>query len=489
VSAAAHRIEPGFPLAELVAGIGAPVGSVTPAGVTVSGLALDSRAVVPGALFIALPGTRTHGAQHVREALARGAVAVLADAPLDLAVPCIVAADVRAAAGAVADRYFGAPSAALETIGVTGTNGKTSVTHFLAELIPDGAVIGTEGSGFPGRLAPATRTTPDVLAVHGTLATLRAAGARAVALEVSSHALDQQRVSGVRFAWAVYTNLGHDHLDYHGTLDAYGAAKARLFDAPGLRGAAMNVGDTFGARLAGRLAGRYPLLTFGAPGADLAARAEPCATGLALELQGRFGHARIELALLGAFNAANVLAALGVLLLRGESYAAAVRRLRGLTPVPGRMEALRAPGRPLVVVDYAHNPPALEVVLAALRPYLGRGGRLHCVFGCGGERDRAKRPLMGAIAQRLADVVLLTDDNPRGEDPSGIVAEIVSGMGAPPTVCHDRAAAIARAIEAAGPADVVLIAGKGAEAYQEIAGRRAPFSDRAVAAAMLGVAL
>lgn len=475
-------------LRALVAGIAQLAAGAAVPDLPVRGLCLDSRSAGPGALFLALPGTRHDGAAFAADAVARGVAAVLAAQPLSLPVPCLVAVDVRAAAGAIADRYFGAPSRALEVTGVTGTNGKTSVTHFIARLLERGAVIGTEGSGFPGRLTPAARTTPDVVTLHRTLADLRGMGARAVAVEVSSHALEQQRVAGVRFAEAVFTNLGHDHLDYHGTPDAYGAAKERLFAVPGLRGAVVNVADPFGARLAGRLPDGLARLSFGTPDADLDAAVTPTAAGLRLELRGRFGPAALELPLLGAFNGANLLAAIGVLLLRGASVQDTLARARDLVAVPGRMEALRVAGRPLVVVDYAHNPPALETVLGALRPYVRPGARLHVVFGCGGERDRLKRPAMGALAERLADAVVLTDDNPRGEDPAAIVAEIAAGMREPPAVVHDRAQAIETAIRAAGADDVVLIAGKGAEPYQECGATRRPFSDRAVAAAVLGVA-
>jgi UDP-N-acetylmuramoyl-L-alanyl-D-glutamate--2,6-diaminopimelate ligase len=350
------------------------------------------------------------------------------------------------------------------------------------------ATIGTLGAGLHGQLAAGERTTPDAIAVHGLLAGFRDAGASHVVMEVSSHALDQGRVNAVDFDLALFTNLTRDHLDYHGSMAAYGAAKARLFAWPGLRAAVINIDDDFGRALAARLPPGVRRLTTGIASADADLRASAIRgsdTGLAFHLHTPWGEAEIDSALLGRFNIANLLgvaAALGALGVRFDALRAA---LAALTPVPGRMSRLGGGSAPLVVVDYAHTPDALEQALTALRAHCR--GALICVFGCGGERDAGKRPEMGAIAARLADRAIVTDDNPRGEDGDAIVAAIRAGMPADAAVSvqRDRAIAIAGAIAAARPGDVVLIAGKGHEPYQEIAGVRRPFDDRDVARAAL----
>ena len=457
------------------------------ASLPVRGLANDSRAVQPGDLFIAVPGRRSAGTQHIGQAIARGAAAVLVDAslplPTGLPVPVLAVSDLAARQGVIAARFHGEPSRALKVIGITGTNGKTSVSHFLAHCLPRCAILGTEGNGFPGHLEPATHTTPDALALQAYLARFRDQRARHVAMEVSSHALDQQRVAGVVFDTAVFTNLGHDHLDYHRDLDDYAAAKAGLFASPGLRAAVLNADDPYGARMASALAAGVRTLRYGVQGGELRGRAQARPAGLLIDIAGDFGRAQFASPLLGEFNLYNLLATLGTLLLADVPFNDAIDKLRALPPVPGRMQALRRPGAPLVVIDYAHNPPALESVLTALRAHVPAGGRLWCVFGCGGERDAAKRPVMGAIAARLAERVIVTDDNPRGEDVAAIAAAILAGIpdGAGALLIHDRAAAIRHAIHAADVRDVVLIAGKGAEPYQIVGAERRPFSDLACA--------
>lgn len=462
------------------------------ADLAVSGLCNDSRQTQPGDLFLAVAGRRTSGARHIAQAVAGGAAAVLIDAGLTLpagltvpglAVPVLALADLAARQGVIAARFHGEPSHALKVIGITGTNGKTSVSHFLAGCLPQCAVVGTEGNGFPGALEAATHTTPDALALHGWLARFRDARARAVAMEVSSHALHQQRVAGVRFDTAVFTNLGHDHLDYHRDLDDYAAAKAGLFASAGLRAAVLNADDPYTGRMAAALGPGVRMLRYGVHGGELRGRAQARPGGLLIDIDGEFGQASFASPLLGEFNLYNLLAALGVLLLADVPFADAIEKLRDLPAVPGRMQALRRPGAPLVVIDYAHNPPALESVLKALRAHVPAGGRLWCVFGCGGERDAAKRPVMGDLAARLADRVIVTDDNPRGELAADITAAILAGIADPQgaRLIHDRAAAIAHAIHSADVRDLVLVAGKGAEPYQIVGAERRPFSDLACA--------
>jgi len=408
-------------------------------------------------------------------------------------VPNAGVSGLRAQAGFLAHEFHRRPSEHLWVCGVTGTNGKTTCSQWLAALLASAgaraAVLGTLGGGFPGALEPVENTTPDALEVHRLLARFRSAGARAVAMEVSSHGLAQGRVNGVAFACALFTNLTHDHLDYHGSMRAYGEAKARLFETPGLGAAVLNLDDPFGAELAGRAAERGArVLGFG-----FAARGGSDEFLLGTELGGgalriAFGGAEATVTIPhpGRHSASNALGVLGCLLAHGVPFGEGVRLLEALPPVPGRLQRLGGEGVPLVVVDYAHTPDALEQVLRALRPLAtARGGRLVVVFGAGGGRDSAKRPRMGAVAARLADRVLLTSDNPRGEDPAAIIEQIRAGAGAACAVEPDRAAAIAAAIADADTADVVLLAGKGHETYQEIAGRRLAFSDATAAAEAL----
>ena len=358
----------------------------------------------------------------------------------------------------------------------------------LANLGKRAATIGTLGAGLHGALHAGERTTPDVIRVHGLLAEFRDAGATDVAMEVSSHALDQHRVDGVRFDVAVFTNLTRDHLDYHGTMHAYGAAKAKLFTWPNLRAAVINVDDAFGCELAAQVPAGVRVVRCGIRSIDAGVRANEVHThsdGIDFELATPWGTGRLRSRLLGRFNVANLLAVAGVLGALEVPFGKILDALQALEPVAGRMNRLGGGNLPLVVVDYSHKPDALEQVLATLRAHCE--GKLVCVFGCGGERDAGKRPLMGAIAERLADVVVVTDDNPRGEDGDAIVAQIVAGMQAPEraTVERDRARAIGVAIARARPGDVVLIAGKGHEAYQETAGTKRPFDDLEVARATL----
>lgn len=464
----------------------------------VPGLGLDSRELAPGDLWLALQGHRSHALDHLDTARERGVGAILAEPSADWtadridraagAIPVVVVPGLRRQAGEIAARFFGQPGLAMRVVGVTGTNGKTSVSHFLGQALATQvktAVMGTLGKGFAGDLQPSTHTTEDAVAVQAALADFSARGARAVAMEVSSHALDQERVAGVPFHTAVFTNLSRDHQDYHGDMDSYAAAKARLFRMPGLAMAVINVDDPVGARFAADARRRVVTV---AVGTDLRLtrhgdrylylrEIETLAGGMRIRFQSSWGAGELHTHLLGRFNAYNLALALAVLLGWEMPPARAVETLSQVDPVPGRMMAFVAPGRPRTVVDYAHTPDALEQVLRSLREHTE--GRLFCVFGCGGERDAGKRPLMGAAAHRLADRVIVTDDNPRGEDPAAIVADILSGMPETSRVAveHDRAKAIALVVGMAGPDDVVLVAGKGHETYQERAGRRTPFSD------------
>ena len=364
---------------------------------------------------------------------------------------------------------------------MTGTNGKTTTTSLLAQALDRGgrrcALIGTLGSGFPGRLDPSLHTTPDAISVHRLMSEFSAAGAEAVCMEVSSHALDQARVAGVAFDVAVFTNLTRDHLDYHGDMAAYAAAKARLFDFPHLDAAVINADDRFGQELIARSRPRTRIVSFGFDGGDVHARAvHPSPAGLAIDVCTPTGNAEVRSPLLGRFNAANLLAVLAVLLVLDVPLAEAAAVLAHAQPPAGRMERFGRDDQPMVVVDYAHTPDALEKALIALREHTR--GRLLCVFGCGGDRDRGKRPEMGAIAERLADIVILTNDNPRHEEPQSIIEQIAAGMRSTPTVIPDRTHAIRAALAEARPGDIVLVAGKGHEDYQQIGSERRPYSDR-----------
>ena len=464
----------------------------------VTGLSADSRALRPGDAFVALAGATTHGLRHAAQAEAAGASVILFEppAPADAPRPPHVVAvpGLRQRQGELADRFYGSPSTVLSVTGVTGTNGKTSTVQLIAEALTlRGAVagsIGTLGAGLHGRLVAGERTTPDVIAVHRLLAEMHDAGASHVAMEVSSHALEQGRVDAVAFRIAVFTNLTRDHLDFHGSMEAYGAAKAKLFAWPSLQAVVVNVDDPFGAGLLAQATPAARRIALSSRGhADATLRAEHIVLapeGLRFELVEGDRRHDIATPLLGRFNVDNLLAVAGVLRALDWPLADVAAMLPRLSPVGGRMSRVGGrDGQPLVVVDYAHTPDALQQALASLREHTP--GRLTCVFGCGGERDAGKRPQMAAIAQAGADRVIVTDDNPRGEDGDRIVADILSGFTRTNAVQvqRDRALAIADALRGAGAGDVILVAGKGHEPYQEIAGVRHPFDDLQVAAALL----
>lgn len=453
----------------------------------VGGMTDDSRQVRPGDLFVAVAGGAADGHAYVADAVAAGAVAVLAERALaDPGVPVIVIDDLKTHRGTLAARVYGEPSAQMTCVGVTGTNGKTSIACFVAELAGrlDGCAgyMGTIGWGRPGALQTSDLTTGSAITIQRRLAAFREQGIDWAVLEVSSHALDQHRVDAVAFDYAVFSNLTRDHLDYHRDLDSYGRAKARLFHFPGLSSAIVNIDDPFGRSLAAELDGVLRLVTYGvAADADIRwSDLEFHPQGVSGRLVTPWGEDRFALPLYGDFSVANAAAALGVLCAAGTPFASVLSALGSLTPVPGRMEFF--PGRPTLVVDYAHTPDAVTKMLAALKPHAA--GRIVCLIGCGGDRDRGKRPLMAEAACRHADAVWLTSDNPRSEVPERIIEDMLTGVPAGTDV-HletDRLKAITAAVRAAGPTDLVVIAGKGHEAYQEIQGRRLPFSDRAIAA-------
>lgn len=464
-------------------------------GVPVTELSADSRKIAPGIAFAAYPGEHSDGRSYIAAALAAGTHAVFWDPDRfawneEWRVANTQVPDLRSRVGAIASAVYGDPSLALDVVGVTGTNGKTSCCHWIAQAMHTHgqkfAVVGTLGNGFLGELAASANTTPDAIELQRAMRDYRAVQADGVAMEASSHGLAQGRVNGVRFNTAVFTNLTRDHLDYHGTMEEYQAAKARLFQWPGLRHAVINVDDAFGRVLADRIAPSVNVIGYGIEaGALRASRVKVTRGGLAFSVASPWGNADIEVPVLGEFNVANLLAVLGTLLARDIPFDDAVRAVASVTPVRGRMQFLTAARAPVVVIDYAHTPDALEKALATLRKLVPSGGQLICVFGCGGNRDRGKRPAMGMVAEAGSDRVVVTSDNPRDEYPAAIIAEIVAPLTRAYDTVIDRRAAIEHAIGAATEKDIVLVAGKGHETYQEVAGVKSPFSDFQVARAAL----
>lgn len=459
----------------------------------ISDLSLHSATIAPGAAFVAVAGQRAHGIDHAEQAIARGACVILHDELLDPArrtqlseqLPLIEVPQLRERLPQLAARFWPGLDQ-LDLVAVTGTNGKTSLAWLLAQAL-DGAMIGTLGIGRPGQHQANTHTTPDVLSVYRHLAALQQQGMQTVVLEASSHALDQNRLAGLRWRSVIFTHLGHDHLDYHGSVEAYAAAKQRLFTEFSSERQLINADDAFGQTLIADLKARgLSPVRYGLQ-ADvdaLATVSESTAAGLALTL--RIGPHTLQVAsqLLGHHNAYNLLIVATELVQRGYSAEAITQCLERLSAVPGRMQAMldsaapSALGPEQVIIDYAHDPEALHGALSACRALTQ--GQLWCVFGCGGDRDRSKRPRMGRVAESLADHVILTDDNPRHEDGLAIIREIQAGMHYPERarVQRDRAQAIALALHEAEAADVVLVAGKGHESEQIIGDQRLPFSDQ-----------
>ena len=471
----------------LAAQADAIVGRVGP----LAGITADSRDVRPQVAFAAYPGQVRDGRAFIDDAIARGAAAILFEARgfdwnAGWRVRHVAVADLKPRIGFIASAVYGRPSQTLRVIGVTGTNGKTSCSHWTAQALARCgqrvAVMGTLGYGFIDALVPSTNTTPDACVIQRLLAQWLHDGASTVAMEVSSHGLDQGRVNGIAFDIALFTNLTRDHLDYHGSMAAYGETKARLMRWPGLRAAVINTGDAFGRELVrAARSHRQKVITYGSQGADIAAtHVDVTTSGMTITLSTPQGPAELRTSLAGAFNVQNLLGVLGVLLASDIPLDRAIDALAQVTPPAGRMQRFGGGTQPLVVVDYAHTPDALEQVLSALRPALRNGGRLISVFGCGGDRDRGKRAEMGAVAGRLADRVIITNDNPRSEDPRAIAEDIAEGLNAEPAswaIELDRARAIDRALRDARAGDVVVLAGKGHEDYQETNGQRVAFSD------------
>jgi len=491
---AAEYVSNGLLLSTLLEGISA-LGQESDR--TISGLALDSRAVAQGDLFLACAGHQQHGIDYAAAAVEAGAVALLweptdevgAERVAALGIPAVAVEGLAQQLGEIAARFFGHPSRELFMIGITGTNGKTSSAQFLATALDSDAapcgVIGTLGNGRVGALEASSHTTPDAVSLQALLAEMRDSGMRRVVMEVSSHALVQGRVNAIEFDLALWTNLSREHLDYHGDMASYAAAKQQLFAMPGLHHAVINADDAAGRELIEKLTELEPVRygfseaagegTHYVRGHDLLLSEE----GMRFKLDSSWGSGELQSPLLGRFNAGNLLGAAASLLAMGEPLVSVLQRLAAVTIVAGRMERLGGDEQALVVIDYAHTPDALEQVLKALRDHCQ--GRLWLVFGCGGDRDRGKRAEMGAIAEEFADYIVVTDDNPRHEDPLQIIIEILNGMSNPDSAYlkRSRREAISFAMYHAAAGDVVLIAGKGHENYQQFGSERRPFSDRA----------
>jgi UDP-N-acetylmuramoyl-L-alanyl-D-glutamate--2,6-diaminopimelate ligase len=460
--------------------------------VFISGLTLDSRQVQKGDLFFACQGTVFDGRLFIDEAIERGAHAVLVETDDDAIslsfknhVPLIPIRHLAHKISAIAACFYHHPAQSMQIIGVTGTNGKTSCTHFLAAALQQLAmpcgVIGTLGNGIYGTIKPSGLTTPDAVTVQKLCAEFLAQEVKHVAMEVSSHSLSQGRVEAISFLVGVFTNLTRDHLDYHGTMDAYGAAKKRLFEELSTQYAVINNDDPFGRELIATLPHKKNMIAYGMQKSKLVdsvfAEHIKLEHGISAHVITPWGEGELQTSLIGQFNLNNLLAVLAVLGILKIPLLTALKCLNNLMPVPGRMEVVSNKEQPLVVVDYSHTPDALEKALQALRPHCS--GQLYCVFGCGGDRDKGKRPLMAAIAERYADHVIVTDDNPRTEDPEQIVKDIMRGFIHPENIIiqHDRSKAIYNSIQCAKRGDCVLVAGKGAETYQQIGNIKIPFSD------------
>ena len=478
------------------------VDTTTLTSIKIERMTMDSRQVQPGDLFIAVPGLTVDGRDYIRDAIEAGATAVIWESvqgavPIPIAwrvsssgtrVPVIAIEELSNKVGSIADRFYHEPSKRMYMVGITGTNGKTSCSHFIAQALSDKnrcGVIGTVGWGFLGELQHTTHTTPDVITCHSWLAKLLEHGSRAVAMEVSSHALDQGRVDNVHFDCAVFTNLSHEHLDYHGTLENYAAAKARLFQIDSVKSAVINADDEVGQQLINSLSDRLQVISYGLPGDDstpdvYADEILHSETGLEFTLHTPAGSTRINSHAYGQFNIYNLLATASVLHVKDFQLNEIAQRLSDLLPVNGRLSLVSVSAKPVVVIDYAHTPDALEQVLMSIKQHFDRD--IWCVFGCGGDRDKAKRPLMGRVAQECANHVVVTSDNPRNESPKVIIEEIIAGMDPEQVVVReDRREAIEYALTNATSEDIVLIAGKGHETYQQIGDKRIDFDDAQIA--------
>jgi len=468
---------------------------------SIQGISLDSRVTKAGELFFACGQDVAENTAYIKDAVERGAIGVVLEkglAPVAVSVPVAEVSNLPEVVGLLASEYFGYPSRSLNMIGVTGTNGKTSVCQFiarvLAELDQSCGLIGTLGHGFPGNLTPSNLTTPVSTDIHKYLSELKSSGARSIAMEVTSHALEKNRIAGVEFDIVVFTNLSQDHLDYHGDMASYGAAKEVLFTLPGIKYGVVNIDDSFGRELVSKYKDTFSLITYSldeTSGADVTAKLIRFEKhGFRAVIKTPEGEGEIFCHLFGSFNLSNVLATVAVLTCLGqipvdnlESYPQGadlvqiLNAIQSLGSVLGRMQTVGDGGKPLVIVDFAHTPDALAKALEAIREH--HSGQICCVFGCGGDRDSSKRPKMAKIVESLADKLIITNDNPRFEDPQQIATDMLAGLTKPELV-HvelDRAKAIKLAIEQADADDIILIAGKGHEDYQEVNGVRKHFSD------------
>lgn len=477
----------------------------------VNGIVLDHRKVNPGDMFIAHQGLSSHGLRFAEDAVAKGASVVLWDemcegcdeivSRLSEKVLCIQCQNLKQNSGIIASRFYGFPSRDMNVIGVTGTDGKTSIAHFIAQCLDSYdvhcGVMGTLGNGFIHDLHPTGLTTADALQVQRSLAGIRDAGAKHVVMEVSSHGLDQGRINGVELNAAVLSNFSRDHLDYHETIEDYAAAKKKLFSMPGLQVVVINLDDEFGRELAKECKDRLCVWGYSTqPDATrlsdyahyvvVTKSVEATRTGYRLCVKTPKGSGCFDVSLLGYFNVSNILASLASLLVSQVSFEDAIRRLSVVHPVSGRMEIISLPDKPVVVVDYAHTAQGLDAACRAVREHFS--GDMWCVFGCGGDRDRNKRPLMARVAEKYADHVIVTSDNPRHEDPGAIIAEIMAGFDAASDVVaiEDRRQAIEKAVSSAAAGDVILLAGKGHEASVVVGDVHIAFDDRRVARESLG---
>lgn len=503
---ASMELNPQMTLAELLQGI---IELPVEMDQAINKPCLDSRKIEEGDLFLGCAGHTVHGYEYIDTAIEAGAHAVLWEtrpdidtlpfswrtSPLGLQVPLIAIPDLSSKVGVIADRFYGQASRQMFVTGITGTNGKTSCSQFLAQILAEEhycGIIGTLGNGLYGKLDSSMHTTPDAVSCHAFMAEMLKLGASDIVMEVSSHALQQGRVNAVQFDCAVFTNLSREHLDYHGDMQNYAKAKSRLFDVSDLKFAIINTDDEYGRELAKKVSPPTRLIRYGLSGEHEAM--DVFASDIKLSLEGvqfhvttPWGEGDVAAGIMGQFNVSNLLAVLSVLLVHGMALDEVLEKLAHVNAVPGRMECLHQQNKPVVVIDYAHSPDALEQVLLALREHLT--GQLWCVFGCGGDRDKGKRPLMGEIADRLADVIVLTNDNPRSESPGDILNDIQTGLTGQ-SECHvieDRARAIAHAISNAHINDIVLIAGKGHEDYQLVGDKRLTFSDLAEARKHMGL--
>lgn len=491
---------------------------------TTGTIQLHAQNIQPGDLFIALQGNTTHGKIYLPEAFKNGAHAalvenntllelkIISNEPLIIEVP-----NLRQQLGYIANYFFDQPSKDLVVIGITGTNGKTSSAFYIAQLLEvlncRTGYLGTLGRGFPEALSPSSLTTADAISVHQDMINLKTKGAKAIAMEVSSHALDQYRVNGVQFNTAIFTNLTHDHLDYHKTMEAYAACKARLFHVPGLKHAIVNIDDPYANELIKNIPYEVEIIgiTVGAASGDRSfplrqevfahsqkgERRSPLRgilkadniqyrfNGLAFTLKSPWGNASINTALLGHFNIYNLLTTLAAVLTRGYAFSDVISQLPNIKPTPGRMETHQRGQSPTLIIDYAHTPDALDKLIHAAKQHFN--GKIFCIFGCGGERDKAKRPVMGRVAEQHGVELIITNDNPRTESPEHIMADILSGLAEPARakVEPDRAQAIQWALSQANAQDVILIAGKGHEDYQIIGNQKRDLSDKRIVTRML----